>query len=106
MKEFDKFKMSQEKAAVKITRYNRVPDHLQGMGIALIKCDTAFLPGSIGAGASKVDLKNAQARIMAAKAASQAQAADDAALGETVELMEEVNLARPKIICTHSMEVH
>ena len=41
-----------------------------------------FLPGSIGAGACKEELKNAQARIMAAKAASQAQSADDA-LGET-----------------------
>ena len=61
LKEFDNFTISQEKAAVKITRYNRVPDHLQGTGIALIKCDTAFLPGSIGAGASKEDLKNAQA---------------------------------------------
>ena len=50
MKKYDELKINQEKAAVKITRYNRVPDHLQGTGVALIKCDSAFLPGSGAAG--------------------------------------------------------
>ena len=42
---------------VKITRYNQVPDHLVGTGVALIHCDSSFLPGSVGVGAGKEDLK-------------------------------------------------
>ena len=34
MEQYDEFKVQQEKSAVKITRYNRVPDHLQGTGVA------------------------------------------------------------------------
>ena len=74
MKEFDKSK----ETAVKITRYNRVPDHLVGTGVALIHCDSSFLPGSVGVGAGK-DLKKAQEQIAANKAAALAQSAEEAA---------------------------
>ena len=46
-----------KKEAVKITRYNHIPDHLVGTGVKLLKVDSAFLPDprSVGAGAGKID---------------------------------------------------
>ena len=86
IKEFDKGKDTE----VKTTRYNRVPDHLVGTGVALIHCDSSFLPGSVGVGAGKDDLKKAQAQIAASKAAALAQSAQEAstATGKTREHLE------------------
>lgn len=81
MQSYDEFKANQEKAAVKVTRYNRLPDHLQGTGIVLIKCDSAFLPGSGG----KEDLQEAIKKIQANKASSLQESAEEAAAGMETE---------------------
>ena len=77
MKQFD----SEKEKAVKTTRYNRVPDHLQGTGVALIKCNLVFVPGSVGVGAGRDDLIKAQNHIMATRASALAQSEDEAEAG-------------------------
>ena len=77
MKAFDESKVETRKT----TRYNRVPDELQGTGICLIKCDSAFLPGSIGAGVGKEELEKAKQHIQAVKKDALEKAADEVAAG-------------------------
>jgi len=78
MKPFD----SGMEKAVKTTRYNQVPDHLQGTGVALIKCDLVFVPCSVGA--EREDLIKAQNHIMATRASPLAQSEDEAEAGHGI----------------------
>lgn len=76
--------------AVKVTRYNRVPDHLVGK-VELLKCNSAFLPDprSVGQGAGKNDQAAAIANVMKRKQDAiekQAEAGDDS--GKTREHLE------------------
>ena len=67
-----------KKEAVKITRYNRVPDHLVGK-VKLLKVDSAFLPDprSVGAGAGKSDQAEAIKMVMKRKQEALAKQVDE-----------------------------
>ena len=79
----------QKDEAVKITRYNRVPDHLVGK-VELLKCNSAFLPDprSVGQGAGKEDQAEASKTIQKRKQEAlerQLDEGDDAGTGKTLE---------------------
>ncbi len=82
----------QKDEAVKITRYNRVPDHLVGK-VELLKCNSAFLPDprSVGQGAGKEDQAEASKTIQKRKQEAlerQLEEKDDAIAGKTREHLE------------------
>ena len=82
----------QKDEAVKITRYNRVPDHLVGK-VELLKCNTAFLPDprSVGQGAGKEDQAEASKAIQKRKQEAlerQLEEGDDGGAGKTREHLE------------------
>jgi hypothetical protein len=54
LKSYDEWKADGAKIT-RCNRYNRVPDHLKDTGVCFIKCDTSFLPGSVGVGVGKED---------------------------------------------------
>jgi hypothetical protein len=82
----------QKDEAVKITRYNRVPNHLVGK-VELLKCNSAFVqdPNSVGQGAGKEDQAEASKTIQKHKQEAlerQLEEADDASTGKTREHLE------------------
>ena len=82
----------QKDEAVKITRYNRVRNHLVGK-VELLKCNSAFVPDprSVGQGAGKEDQAEASKTIQKRKQEAlerQLEEADDASTGKTREHLE------------------
>jgi hypothetical protein len=80
LKSYDESKVEGAKIT-RCTRYNRVPDHLKDSGICLLKCDTAFLPGSVGVGAGKEDLAAALLVVQGKKKDALARSAEESVAG-------------------------